>query len=44
MNVTDQPRDLRHADCQKISQVLARVGEVECPDHYALGERATPIH
>ncbi|HGO4160769.1 TPA: winged helix-turn-helix transcriptional regulator [Serratia marcescens] len=27
MNVTDQPRDLRHADCQKISQVLARVGE-----------------
>ncbi|MEB6083140.1 helix-turn-helix transcriptional regulator [Serratia marcescens] len=27
MNVTNQPRDLRHADCQKISQVLARVGE-----------------
>lgn len=27
MNVTKQPHDLQHADCQKISQVLARVGE-----------------
>ncbi|CAI1861965.1 helix-turn-helix domain-containing protein [Serratia ficaria] len=27
MNVTGQPHDLRNSDCQKISQVLARVGE-----------------
>lgn len=27
MNVTNPPHDLQHADCQKISQVLARVGE-----------------
>lgn len=27
MNVTRPPQDLQHADCQKISQVLARVGE-----------------
>ena len=27
MNVTRPPHDLQHADCQKISQVLARVGE-----------------
>lgn len=27
MNVTKQNHDLQHADCQKISQVLARIGE-----------------
>lgn len=27
MNVTRPPQDLQHTDCQKISQVLARVGE-----------------
>ncbi|MBN6152115.1 helix-turn-helix transcriptional regulator [Xanthomonas sp. AmX2] len=27
MDVTSLPQDLQHSDCQKISQVLARVGE-----------------
>lgn len=27
MNVTAPPKDLQNSDCQKISQVLARVGE-----------------
>lgn len=27
MNVTVAPQDLQNADCQKISQVLARIGE-----------------
>lgn len=27
MDVTGLPEDLQHADCQKVSQVLARVGE-----------------
>lgn len=27
MDVTDHPHDLQSSDCQKISQVLARVGE-----------------